>query len=91
MNKIPTTNKLSLCIGTLFTLVIATSASATGDKQSDSRKNEVGRFQLEPIFDGSVRGHLIGSWVIDTKTGRVRICSRSRLLDAPECSPWSKI
>ena len=91
MNKIPATSKKNICFGMLITLATVSSTEASENKQRGTIHNEVGRYQIEPIFDGSERGHKIWPWVIDTKTGRVRVCSRDRYPDAPECSPWSNI
>jgi len=88
MKNISGTSKKHIFLGILITLVAISNTEATEDNQSSTMQDEVGRYQLETIVTGLDRNR-IWSWVIDTKTGRVRLCIKSKSANPPSCGAWS--
>lgn len=74
-------------IALFIALVPFKSIEASEEKQPVTIQSDTGRYQIVAIEPGGKRP--IQSWVVDTQTGKVKLCSK--IVPAkPVCTPWSE-
>jgi hypothetical protein len=87
MNNIKIRNKKYLLVSMLITLATISSMKASEAAQYRDTQ-EVGLYQIEPIDNKADPDWL---WIMNTKTGQVRVCKHQGFDEPPRCGPWSRI